>query len=90
MKESILRKITLSAMAFLMVFAPAYAQQKVTVTGTVTDESGLPVASAGIFQKGTNNGIVSDVDGKYSITVDAGSVLVYIPVWAMSRSKRRL
>ena len=77
MKESILRKIALSAMALLMVFASAYAQQKVTVTGTVTDESGLPVASAGIFQKGTSNGVVSDVDGKYSITVDAGSVLVY-------------
>ncbi len=77
MKESILRKIALSAMALLMVFASAYAQQKVTVTGTVTDESGLPVASAGIFQKGTTNGVVSDVDGKYSITVDAGSVLVY-------------
>ena len=77
MKESILRKIALSAMALLMVFASAYAQQKVTVTGTVTDESGLPVASAGIFQKGTSNGVVSDVDGKYSITVDAGSLLVY-------------
>lgn len=78
MKESILRKIAVSAMALLMMaLATAQAQQKITVSGTVTDESGLPVASAGIFQKGTSNGVVTDNDGKYTITADPGSVLVF-------------
>ncbi len=78
MKESILRKIAVSAMALLMMaLATAQAQQKITVSGTVTDESGLPVASAGIFQKGTSNGVVTDNDGKYTITADSGSILVF-------------
>ncbi len=78
MKESILRKIAVSAMALLMMaLATAQAQQKITVSGTVTDESGLPVASAGIFQKGTSNGVVTDNDGQYTITADSGSVLVF-------------
>ncbi len=78
MKESILRKTAVSAMALLMMaLATAQAQQKITVSGIVTDESGLPVASAGIFQKGTSNGVVTDNDGKYTITADSGSVLVF-------------
>lgn len=77
MKESILRKIAVTAMALLMTLATAQAQQKITVSGTVTDESGLPVASAGIFQKGTSNGVVTDNDGKYTITADSGSILVF-------------
>ncbi len=48
------------------------------VTGTVTDESNTGIPGVNVLEKGTNNGIVSDKDGKYSINVkDENSVLVF-------------
>ncbi len=46
------------------------------VSGVVLDENGNPIIGAGIFEKGTNNGTVSDENGKYSLTVSPGSSLV--------------
>ena len=57
----------------LMAWAvPAMAQQ-VTVKGTVTDASGLPVIAAGVVEAGTTNGVVTDANGKYTITVKSAS-----------------
>lgn len=56
-------------------YAPAPQDNRtVTVSGTVTDASGAPLIGAGILQKGnTSNGVISDVDGKFTLTVPAGS-----------------
>lgn len=49
-----------------------------TVTGTITDESNAGIPGVNVLEKGTNNGVVSDKDGRYSINVkDANSVLVF-------------
>src|SRR5690606_41379919 len=49
-----------------------------TITGTVSDESGVPLPGVNIVEKGTNNGVSSDFDGNYSITVsDGNATLVY-------------
>jgi len=40
-----------------------------TVTGTVNDESGLPLPGANIIVVGTSSGAISDFDGKFSLTV---------------------
>ncbi|MDR1676291.1 MAG: SusC/RagA family TonB-linked outer membrane protein, partial [Tannerella sp.] len=46
------------------------------VTGTVVDERGDPVVGANIVEKGvTANGTVTDVDGKFSLTVSDDAVL---------------
>ena len=52
-----------------------WAQEK-TVTGTVTDEQGIPLAGANILVQNTTNGTQADFDGKYSIQVAEGQVLV--------------
>ena len=44
-------------------------QDKKKVTGTIVDQSGLPIAGANIVEKGTMNGVISDMDGNYSIEV---------------------
>ena len=54
----------------------SFAQEK-TVTGTVTDESGLPLPGVNIIVKGTTNGVQSDIDGNYSITASVGEVLTF-------------
>lgn len=51
--------------------------QSLTVRGKVLDaQSGEPVIGATIMVKGTSNGVVADVDGRYSINADKGDVLV--------------
>ena len=68
------RLTTLIALA--LISAAAYAQT-ITVTGTVLDDQGWPQMSAGVFEKGTTNGTVTDMDGNYSIKVPSDAVLVF-------------
>lgn len=48
------------------------SQEKRTITGLVQDKNHIPVIGATVMVEGTTNGVVTDIDGKYSITVPAG------------------
>ena len=50
-------------------------QKSNTVTGTVVDEKGEPIIGASIQEIGTNRGAVTDLNGKFSITVKPGAQL---------------
>ena len=50
-------------------------QQTVKVSGTVTDSEGA-VIGANVVEKGTTNGTVTDLDGKFTLTVKKGATLV--------------
>ena len=52
----------------------SYAQEK-TISGTVTDQSGLPLPGVSIVEVGTTNGTQTDFDGNYSINVAQGQTL---------------
>lgn len=53
-------------------------QAKVTVNGKVADNEGEPLPGVSVTEKGTTNGVLTDIDGNYSIGVkDQNSVLVY-------------
>jgi TonB-linked SusC/RagA family outer membrane protein len=54
---------------------PAAQQTRRTVTGTVTDSKGEPIIGANIMEKGASNGSVSDLDGKFSLSVPGDAVL---------------
>ncbi len=71
-----MRKMIKLMLAALMCFmgASVFAQTK-TVSGKVVDNLG-PVIGASVIEKGTTNGITTDVDGKYSITVAEGATMV--------------
>ena len=60
----------------LLSTSVAMAQTK-TVTGTVTDSFNEPLIGASILVKGTSTGAVTDMDGKYSISVTPNDVLVF-------------
>ena len=52
-----------------IVITPKVLAQGITVSGTVEDESGTPIPGVNVLIKGTLNGVVTDADGNYSITV---------------------
>ena len=47
------------------------------ISGKVTDESGDPLPGATVLIKGTTIGIVTDIEGKYSIKASSGDVLIF-------------
>ena len=47
------------------------------VSGIVKDENGEPVIGATVLIKGTVNGVVTDIDGKYSIQTHVGDLLEF-------------
>jgi len=47
------------------------------VTGTVTDNGGNPLIGVNILEKGTTNGVVTDFDGKYAISVPNNATLIF-------------
>ena len=53
-----------------------FAQEK-TVTGVVTDSFNEPLIGASIVVQGTTNGVITDLDGKYSIKVTPGATLQF-------------
>lgn len=61
-------------------FGVAEQLQMYTAHGTVTDPNGDPVIGASIREKGTGNGIITDVNGKFSLNVkkDATLIISYI------------
>lgn len=50
-------------------------QQAKKRTGIITDEQGIPIAGANIAVKGTTNGCISDMDGKYSLETDDSAII---------------
>lgn len=46
-----------------------------TISGTVKDSKGEPVIGANVMEKGTNRGIVTDLDGKFTLKVTPGATI---------------
>lgn len=69
-----LTKLLIFCVSSLLFSVIAFAQD-VTVSGTINDESGLPVPGATILVKGTNKATASDFDGKFQISVPSNGTL---------------
>jgi iron complex outermembrane receptor protein len=59
-----------------------------TVSGKVTDDSGLALAGVNIVEKGTTNGTTTDFDGNYTINVASGATLVYSYIGFAAREEK--
>lgn len=61
---------------FLLVLQLSFAQEK-KITGTVSDNAGIPLPGVSVLVKGTKSGTQTDFDGKYSIKAESNQVLVF-------------
>ena len=69
-----------------LVVQISFAQNK-NVSGTVSDDNGLPLPGATVVIKGTSTGVSTDFDGNYSISASVGDVLVFSYVGYSNQSK---
>ncbi len=65
MKRSFLGKISLLSLFVIFTGAQLYAQK---VAGVVVDETNSPMPGVNVVVKGTTNGVITNVDGQYTIT----------------------
>ena len=73
-KSNLFRMLTL--LLFALFTTTAFAQQK-NIRGTVFDASGEPLIGVNVSVKGTTIGIITDMDGKYTIKAREGEVLEF-------------
>ena len=52
-------------------------QEKKVMNGVVVDATGMPVIGANVMEKGTTNGTITDMDGKFSLEVDKDATLIF-------------
>jgi len=71
------KKITLSFLVFFTTSFLLLTAQNITVSGTITDETGMALPSVNIQVKGTSNGTSTDFDGNYEISASEGDVLIF-------------
>ena len=74
-----MNKIGISKLAFLFCFFlfSTFAISQRTITGNVSDEKG-PLPGANVIEQGTQNGVSTDFDGNYQITLESDSSSIEI------------
>ncbi|MEP2279123.1 carboxypeptidase-like regulatory domain-containing protein, partial [Maribacter sp.] len=70
-------KTKLTLVMMLLLNISLFAQDGYTLTGTVTDETSMPVPGANVVIQNTTTGTSTDFDGNFTITVSAGDVLEF-------------
>ena len=62
-------RVLLMSLLLGMLMLPVEAQNRVTVSGRLTDTGQNPLIGASVIEQGTTNGVTTDVDGRYVWTV---------------------
>ena len=70
----------------LLLNIPLFAQESYTLSGTVSDQSNMPVPGVNVIKVGTSTGAATDFDGNYSIEVSNGDVLQFSFLGYVSQS----
>lgn len=69
MKDAFLKSLRIS-LVMLCMFAPVSLFAQGVISGTVYDSGNEPVIGATVIEKGNpSNGTVTDIDGKFSLTL---------------------
>lgn len=75
--KRILQEVKVILLLMVCFVGTVEAQGQSIVRGTVTDSSGEPLIGVSILVKGTANGVISDLDGGFSISAAADDVLQF-------------
>lgn len=79
-------KRLLSVTILALFCAISALAQNMTVSGTVRDENNVPLIGVAVIQQGTTNGLETDADGKYTISVPKGATLEFSCIGYVSQT----
>ena len=71
-KDSLIRTV----LVFLAVLLPAVAFAGNPVKGVVNDATGYPLIGVMVYEPGTSNGTMTDIDGNYELTVSSDKATI--------------
>ncbi|WP_080903232.1 TonB-dependent receptor [Parabacteroides sp. Marseille-P3160] len=73
-----MNKINFKCLFFCLLFSiGTLSAQEISVSGSVVDDQDSPLIGVSVMEKGTSNGTITDLDGKFSIRTKVNSVLVF-------------
>ncbi len=88
MKKNNSAKKQLLTMLFLLVTVPFLsAQGPLKVSGKVIDDQNYPMIGVSILEKGTTNGVITDMEGNYTLSVQQGATLVFSYIGYITQEK---
>ncbi len=77
-RKNIIFKLCMSLIVIVFIISgQVISAQTMVISGTITDQSGLPLPGVNILIKNTTVGTTSDGSGKYIISAESGAVLVF-------------
>ncbi|WP_264525036.1 YfbK domain-containing protein [Flavobacterium sp. N502536] len=82
-----MKNVKLISLALSMLICFVASAQEKTITGTVTDETNIPLPGVTLVVKNTKTTTQTDFDGKYSIKAQKGDVLVFSYIGFSSQTK---
>lgn len=75
--KSLSKGIAIRLMLFMAFLIPLGAfAQSIQLRGTVTDTTGEPIIGASVVEKGTTNGLITDLDGKFTLTIHPNATII--------------
>lgn len=84
-KSNYFRERVIQLLFFFAFMLPVGAwAQNIQLTGTVTDAAGETIIGASVLEKGTTNGVITDIDGNFSLNVSPKATMMisyvgYVP-----------
>lgn len=88
-KSNSLRCKLLLVAVFQLLFLLSFAQNAV-INGTVRDPNGLPMQGASVVLEGTKKGVITDVNGRFSLSVPPGNYTLVITYVGMQQQKQAI
>lgn len=77
MRNIIQRKKPFRLLLILLLFPFTAFAQSISVSGTIADQNGEALTGVSVVETGTTKGTVSDIDGKYQISVSPNAKLTF-------------
>jgi len=77
MKNTIKWKKPLRLLIFFLLFPSWVFAQSITVSGTIKDQTGETLVGVNVIEVGTSRGTITDIDGKYQVTVAPNAKLTF-------------
>ncbi|WP_321372533.1 TonB-dependent receptor [uncultured Draconibacterium sp.] len=76
---------TFFILILLFSFSTLFAQDRIAISGSVVDANGITLPGVSVLEKGTTNGVVTDIDGNYTLSVKQGATVVFSYIGFLSQ-----